>query len=232
MTSFADFRFSDTASASGMTPMILDRIQKTAQSHFETARGSHDWDHTLRVARLSGTLARAEGADLSIVQAAAYLHDIGRIHPDDATGRSCHAEKGVVMARKILSGEPISPSVRENILHCIAAHRFRRGEAPRTLEAKVLFDADKLDAIGAIGVARAFLFAGEIGARLHSPEIADIAQTPAYSINDTGYREYVVKLLAVQGRMLTPTGKRLARARHDFMVSFFDRFLEEYEGER
>jgi uncharacterized protein len=120
---------------------------------------------------------------------------------------------------------------RENIIHCIASHRFRGGDAPRTIEASILFDADKLDAIGAVGVARAFLFAGELGARLHSPEV-DVARAPAYSIDDTGYREYVVKLSRIRARILTDTGRRLADERHRFMACFFDRFIEEYEGKR
>jgi uncharacterized protein len=75
------------------------------------------------------------------------------------------------------------------------------------------------------------LFAGELGARLHCPEV-DVAKAPAYSINDTGYREYVVKLAAIRDRILTPSGRRLAQERHRFMVGFFDRFLEEYAGDR
>jgi uncharacterized protein len=166
-----------------------------------------------------------------VAEAAAYLHDIGRVDQDRTGGKRCHAETGAVLARKILIQTSLGSERRENIIHCIAAHRFRRGDSPRTLEAKVLFDADKLDAIGAIGVARAFLFAGELGARLHSPEV-DVARAPAYSVNDTGYREYVVKLSNIRERILTPTGRRLADERHQFMTDFFNRFLEEYKGER
>ncbi len=163
--------------------------------------------------------------------AAAYLHDIGRVHQDRSGGRICHAERGAAMARDILADLPLSDDRRENIIHCVATHRFRRGASPRTIEARVLFDADKLDAIGAVGVARAFLFAGELGARLHSPEV-DVVRAPAYSVDDTGYREYVVKLSRIRERILTASGRRLADERHRFMTLFFDRFLEEHEGER
>lgn len=210
---------------------ILSRIREQAQAHFSQAKGSHDWDHTLRVHRLCRRIGLAEGADLLVAEIAAYLHDIGRGHQDRSNGSLCHADKGAAMAREILARYPLSAERRENIIHCIAAHRFRRGETPRTLEARVLFDADKLDAIGAVGVARAFLFAGELGARLHSPEM-DVAQAKAYSIDDTGYREYVVKLSRIRERILTVTGRRLADERHRFMTVFFDRFLKEYEGER
>ena len=210
---------------------ILATIREAARSFFKTARGSHDWDHTIRVHRLCRHIAEAEGADRLVCESAAYLHDIGRVHQDTSGGKVCHAETGAALARQMLSNCPIDEDRRENILHCIAAHRFRRGAPPQTLEAQVLFDADKLDAIGAVGVARAFLFAGELGARLHSPE-TDVSRAAAYSIDDTGYREYVVKLRHVRDRILTPTGRQIAEARHRFMTDFFNRFLDEYEGER
>lgn len=210
---------------------VLKRIRRQARDHFSQARGSHDWEHTLRVHRLCRRIGEAERADLLVAEAAAYLHDIGRAHQDRANGRLCHAEKGAALARHLLASHPLAADRRENIIHCIAAHRFRRGDPPRTLEARVLFDADKLDAIGAVGIARAFLFAGELGARLHSPEI-DVTRAPAYSVDDTGYREYVVKLSKIRDRILTPAGRRLAEERHRYMTGFFDRFLEEYEGER
>jgi uncharacterized protein len=100
-----------------------------------------------------------------------------------------------------------------------------------TPEAMVLFDADKLDAIGAVGVARAFLFAGEVGARLHNAE-ANLEDTEPYSVEDTGFREFKVKLSKIRNCMLTTEGRKLAEERHVTMVEFFKRFLEEYEGKR
>ena len=135
------------------------------------------------------------------------------------------------MAGSLLDSFPLIESQRENILHCIRSHRFRGKGKPESIEAKVLFDADKLDAIGAIGVARAFLFAGEVGARLHNAE-ANFSETVSYSREDTGYREYHIKLRKIHERMLTDTGKAMAAERHRFMVHFFDRFLEEHLGER
>lgn len=216
---------------SGTDATFLSHIREKARAHFSQARGSHDWDHTLRVHRLCRRIGAAEGADLLVVETAAYLHDIGRAHQDRADGRLCHAKIGAAMARKMLGDCPLADDRRENIIHCIATHRFRRGDPPRTIEARVLFDADKLDAIGAIGIARAFLFAGELGARLHSPDV-DVVQAQPYSIDDTGYREYVVKLSKIRDRILTGAGRRLAGDRHRFMTVFFERFIEEYEGER
>ena len=100
---------------------------------------------------------------------------------------------------------------------------------PKSVEAKILFDADKLDAIGAIGIARAYLFAGEIGARLHDSDI-DIEKTKPYSKNDTGFREFKVKLCKIRDRILTKEGRKLADERHEFMTQFFERFIKEHEG--
>jgi len=211
--------------------LLINRIEKTAKGYLDTARGSHDWEHTLRVCRLCKRLGPVEGADLDVLLIAAYLHDIGRGHQDSSNGAVCHAEKGARMAEPILQALPLSESQKQNILHCIKSHRFRGNHAPSTPEAKVLFDADKLDAIGAVGVARAYLFAGEVGARLHTPD-ADIENTEPYSEDDTGFREFRVKLCKIKDRVLTRAGRKLARERHDFMEVFFKRFIEEYEGKR
>jgi uncharacterized protein len=210
---------------------MLDTVKQFAHQHFQTARGSHKWDHTLRVYRLCEHIGVTEGADMDVLLSAAYLHDIGRSSQDESNGAVCHAEKGARMARPILEKLTLSKAQKNNILHCIRSHRFRGSHEPQTPEAKVLFDADKLDAIGAVGVARAFLFAGEVGARLHSNE-AKIEDTEPYSVDDTGYREFKVKLIKIRERILTEEGRRLAEDRHIIMVEFFKRFLEEYEGRR
>jgi uncharacterized protein len=173
----------------------------------------------------------AENADMSVLGAAAYLHDIGRALQDASNGAICHAEKGAQMAEPMVAALPLSKKQKQNIIHCVRSHRFRSQHKPATTEAKVLFDADKLDAIGAVGVARAFLFAGEVGARLHNPDL-DAESTRPYSIDDTGYREFKVKLSKIKARMLTAEGRKWASERHAFMDDFFNRFLAEYEGKR
>lgn len=210
------------------TVSIID-IESKARAYFDDARGSHAWDHTLRVQRLSQRIGRSEGADLAVLEVAALLHDIGRSRQDESNGDVCHAQLGAELARTMVDALSMSPQRKENILHCIRAHRYRGVHIPQSLEAKVLFDADKLDAIGAVGIARAFLFAGEVGARLHNSDI-DIAETLPYSQEDTGYREYVLKLALIKDRMLTQTGRLLAAERDRFMKEFFDRFLKEYHG--
>ena len=191
--------------------------------------GSHAWDHTQRVYNLCMHIGHAEGADMEVLEVAAHLHDIARPLQDESKGSLCHAVEGAEMARKLIEDYPLSAGQKNNIVHCIRAHRFRGNHEPQTLEAKVLFDADKLDAIGAIGIGRAFQFAGEVGAKLHNPLI-DPEDTRPYTEEDTGYREFKLKLSKIKDRMLTVEGRRIARERHDFMEMFFERFLLEYEG--
>lgn len=209
----------------------IDDIKAFAVKCFSSARGSHDWDHTQRVYNLCMHIGRIEGADLKLLEIAAYLHDVGRSYQDESKGEICHAERGEAMAREFLTEYPASEEQKANIIHCIRAHRFRGNHQPETLEAKVLFDADKLDAIGAVGIGRAFLFAGEVGARLHNPHV-EPENTKPYSEEDTGYREYKLKLSKIKDRMLTAEGRRMAEDRHAFMEAFFKRFTEECEGHK
>ena len=213
---------------SSMTPQ-LDDIKDFAKRHLTNSRGSHAWDHTLRVYNLCMHIGRVEGADLEVLKIAAYLHDVARPLQDQSRGILCHAEKGAEMARALLKDYPISEDRKANVIHCILSHRFRGNRPPKTLDARVLFDADKLDSIGAIGVARAFQFAGEVGAKLHNPFI-DPEETLEYTEEDTGYREFKLKLSKIKEHMLTAEGHRIAGDRHSFMEGFFKRFLQEHEG--
>lgn len=210
---------------------LLKKIKKEAKKFFKNAKGSHDWSHVERVYRLCILIGKNEKADLRILKLATLLHDIGRSEQDRLKGKVCHAEKSAELARKILARHRLSDRAIEKIIHCIETHRFRSKKKPRTLEAKVLFDADNLDAIGAVGVARDFLFAGEIGAKLHNSDI-DISKTKPYSKEDTAYREYILKLRKIKNRMKTREGKRIAKERHKFMVEFFRRLEREVEGKQ
>jgi len=206
-------------------------IKAVVKKLFINARGSHDWDHTERVHKLCERIGLKEGADMDVLQIAAYLHDIGRCYQDESKGAVCHAEKGAEMAEDLIKALPLSDRQRQNVIHCILSHRFRGNHPPKTTEAKVLFDADKIDAIGAIGVARAFQFSGETGARLHNSHIS-VEDSKPYSVDDTGYREYKVKLSKIKDRIMTTEGEKIAAERHAFMETFFNRFLEELGGKR
>ncbi|MCK4388801.1 MAG: HD domain-containing protein [Desulfobacterales bacterium] len=209
----------------------VEQIKDFAVRCFSNARASHDWEHTQRVYNLCMHIGRVEGADLAVLEIAAYLHDVGRSYEDESKGEICHAEKGAEIARNLLAKHSIPDDQMGNIIHCIQSHRFRGDRQPETLEAKVLFDADKLDAIGAVGIARTFLFAGEVGAKLHNPYI-EPEDTEPYTEEDTGYREYKLKLSRIKERMLTAEGRRMAEERHAFMKRFFQRLTDEYEGHK
>jgi uncharacterized protein len=208
---------------------LITRIKADAKRFFSNAKGSHDWEHTERVHNLCVHIGKEEKADMEVLRLAALLHDIGREDQDRLNGEVCHAERGAVLARELLRGYKVEEGKIDRIVHCIETHRFRNSKAPQSKEAKILFDADKLDAIGATGIGRAFLFAGEVGAKLHNKDI-DVEKTEPYTEEDTAYREFMVKLRKISDRMLTLQGRRIAEERHKFMAEFFDRLNKEVEG--
>jgi uncharacterized protein len=201
-----------------------------ARRLYRGADAVHDFDHVLRVLRLAERIGQAEGADLSIVRAATLLHDIGR--EEAAAAGVDHAALGARRAREILAGRP-APTV-EAVAHAIAAHRFRTDPEPATLEAQVLFDADKLDDIGAVGVARAFAYGGAQRQRLWAPiESVDRDRWEAEGDDPTVHtpvHEFAVKLSRIKDLLFTPTARTIAADRHDAMVAFFERLSEEVEG--
>lgn len=210
---------------------IIEEIKTIVKKEMEDSKGSHDWDHTLRVHNLCMHISNIEKADREILEIAAYLHDIGRKHQDTSNGKLCHAEHGAELAKNILKTLQYDESKIDRVVHCIRTHRFRNEHVPESMEAKILFDADKLDAIGAVGIGRAFLFSGEVGAKLHNDKNTDIKKTGEYSQEDTAYREYMVKLRYVKDKMLTDEGKRLAEERDRFMKTFFERLQKEIDGD-
>ena len=193
-----------------------------ARALYAAGDAAHDFDHVLRVTALAVHIAQAEGADVEIVRTAALLHDIGL-----DTGRVGHEEVAAERAHEILAGQP--PEKVEAVAHAIRSHRFRAGPPPQTLEAKCLFDADKLDAIGAIGVARVFAFGGAAGQRLWA-EVPEGYDEHSASDEHTPIHEFVVKLAKIKDRLTTETGRRIGQERHDFMAAFFARLEMEVKG--
>jgi len=196
-----------------------------ARQYYADGDTAHDFDHVLRVLALAERIAQAEGADLEIVRAAALLHDVGRAEEERAGG--CHARIGASRAREILRGHPQDRV--EAVVEAIAAHRFRQGPDPQSLEARVLYDADKLDAIGAIGIARAYAVAGRDGQRLWA-EVAEVSVNGGD--NHTPVHEFVFKLNRLKDGLFTTTARQIAADRHRFMVEFFRRLTEEVQGRR
>lgn len=211
---------------------IIDKICNEAKAHFSGARRSHGWDHTGRVRALAMHIGKVECADLNILELAALLHDIGRHKEDESLGEVCHAVEGAKMARTILARYKLETETIDRVVHAIARHRYRGKAKPETLEARILYDADKLDAIGAVGIGRAFLFAGEQGAKLHNAPGVDPLKHRAYGPEDTAYREFLAKLRYIHRKMLTAEGRRLAKRRHTFMLRFFRELAAETGGSR
>jgi uncharacterized protein len=209
-----------------INPILLQRLREISHARCLTEGGSHGPDHSERVLTTALDIGRQMDARLDILTPAALLHDIGRREESLSKGKICHALRGAELAGPILI-ELGYPSLDiEAICHCIRSHRYRGNQQPTSLEARILFDADKLDSIGAVGIGRAFLFAGQIGARLHNPDV-DCAATLPYSLEDTAYREFQVKMSHVREQMLTPVGRSLAEDRHAFMLTFFEQLSRE-----
>ncbi|MGC9394552.1 MAG: HD domain-containing protein [Anaerolineae bacterium] len=208
-------------------PLTIDEARRL----YTDADSVHDFDHILRVLTLAERIARAEGAGLDIVRTATLLHDWGRGEAD-ADGQD-HAVVAAGRARDHLTSQGHPPAWIEAVVHAIAAHRFRVAPEPATLEAQVLFDADKLDAIGAIGIARAFAYGGAHQQRLWAPMAdVDLARWEANGDDaaHTPVHEFVVKLSRIQERLYTNEGRAIALERHRYMEAFYHRLDAEVRG--
>jgi uncharacterized protein len=203
-----------------------------ARGLYAAAGGGHDFDHVLRVLALAERIARAEGADLEVVRTAALLHDVA-----ESEDRENHHVLGAQRARAILAAEP--PAYADAVSHAIEAHRFRHEPQPQTLEAQVLSDADKLDSIGAIGVGRAFAFAGAAGTALWRQPLDQItsqggdARLGPKQLGEayTPSHEFVLKLDRIADRLYTGMARQIAAERKRFMREFFERLDREAQGE-
>ncbi len=194
----------------------------------------HDFDHILRVYHMAEHLASAENADLEIVRAAALLHDAQGSNPTNQARRASHQHASAEFAAEILSAEGWEVSRIEAVQHCIRAHRFRdNAEPPQTLEAQIIFDADKLDAIGAVGIARVIAYSARITQPFYAPPSSQFLITGDKEPNEahSSYHEHLYKLSKIKDRMYTPTGKRIANDRHRYLDEFFKRLISEWNGE-
>jgi uncharacterized protein len=210
----------------------INSVKDETIKKFYTKNGSHDWDHTERVYNMCLHIGKKEKADIIVLKLAALLHDIGREEQDKSKGVLCHARIGAKLVPELLKNQGFDNNIIDSVVHCVKTHRFRKGNVPESLEAKILFDADKLDCIGAIGVARAIYFSAGHGAKIHNHNHTNIYDTLEYSKEDTAYREFNVKLKNVKSKMLTNEGKRIAEQRHDFMEKFFEQLNNEVDGKK
>lgn len=210
--------------------LLLKKIEKIARSRLEKSISCHDWDHTERVRALAKMIARKEKADMVIVEVAALLHDIKRTEEMLGGDKFCHALEGAKEAEKVLNRLGCDKNFVAAVRHCIEAHRYRNSVKPKSLEAKVLSDADKLDALGAIGVGRGFLWCGKHGSRLHNTDKKSIAANNPHNKNHTLYTEYMIKLRFLKNKMFTKAGRKIAQERASFMGKFIKRLDDEVRG--
>jgi len=201
---------------------------------------AHNLDHVFRVYNLCLLLAKHEkGVDLEILIPAALLHDIARVEESqDKTGEIDHAVLGSVIAEDILRKLEYEEEKIDKIKHCIVAHRFRTGNEPNTIEAKILFDSDKLDVIGASGIARTFMLAGQFGQRLIVDE--SLEKYIKYNTVENGrlkdvskhtpFIEYEVKFKKIPDKLYTDKAKGIGKERLKFMDEYFNKLKSEIEG--
>lgn len=193
----------------------------------------HDWFHTERVYKNAIHIAKGETVNLLVIQLAALLHDIAdyKFHDGD---ENLGGEVASNWLRKIGVDESIVLQVKEIIDHMSFKNSFD-SEYVLSLEGKVVQDADRLDAIGAIGIARAFAYGGKVGREIYNPNI-----TPAHYQTKEEYKQntgpslnhFYEKLLLLKDKMNTKTGKQLAEQRHAFMAQYLEVFLAEWNGEK
>lgn len=182
---------------------------------------AHDCEHVYRVLWNALAIAREEKeVDHDVLIAACLLHDIGR--PAQLADPSlCHAQVGSQMAYDFLLSQRMGEDFAQQVRHCIATHRFRKNAPPQTLEAKILFDADKLDVTGAIGIARSLLYKGTVTEPLYTKRpdgsICNGENTDVPSF----FREYHFKLKNLYDRFYTDAGARLAASRRAIAEDFY-----------
>jgi uncharacterized protein len=210
---------------------LLAAAESYARAELVGDSSGHDWWHIARVRALARTIALHEGADVFLCELAALLHDLAdaKIAGDEATG--------LARVRGWLTEQEADTATIEQTMEIIATMSFAGGAkpTPATLEGRVVQDADRLDALGAIGIARAFAYGGSRGRLMYDPDVPpqEYASAAAYHASGTPtINHFYEKLLLLQDRMNTAYARQLAEARHRYMQAFLDEFLAEWAGER
>ena len=188
---------------------------------------AHDYEHVYRVLYNALEIAKAEPeVDYDVLIAACLLHDIGR--PDQVADPTlCHAEVGSKKAYTFLLGLGMGESFSEQVRHCILTHRFRKNLQPQTIEAKILFDADKLDVTGAIGIARTLMYRGTLTEPLYRILPDGTISNGTEDIGHSFFREYKFKLEKLYDRFYTAKGAELAKERQAIAKAFYDNLYRE-----
>ena len=210
---------------------VLENTKNFVKKQLENAESGHDWFHIARVYKNAPLIAKEETCNLEVVQLAALLHDIAdsKFHDGDET-------IGPKTARAFLETENVAPITIDHVIAIIENISFKGGKVERkfsSIELDIVQDADRLDAIGAIGIARTFNYGGFKNREIYNPEIV-----PNLSLSKEAYKNstaptinhFYEKLLLLKDKMNTKTGKNLAQKRHDFMELYLEQFYGEWNG--
>ncbi|SDM68084.1 uncharacterized protein SAMN04488137_1410 [Fictibacillus solisalsi] len=213
----------------------MNKILKAAENYAKSVHGhegsGHDWWHIYRVNKLACSIAIEEGADSFICSLAALLHDIA----DEKLNGS--EEEGLQKVQRWMRDNDVPAYVCTEVLNIISTMSYKGGNTVpmSSLEGRVVQDADRLDAIGAIGIARTFAYSGHIGQLIYDPDIkvrSNMTKEEYRNGRSTAVNHFHEKLLKLKSRMNTSYGKQLAARRHEEMEHFLAVFFEEWEGRR
>lgn len=210
---------------------IINETTKYVRETLEGEASGHDWWHVYRVWKMAQYIGKKENANMFIVELAALLHDIAdyKMHGGDDT-------VGPKVARKWLEKQCVDEEVISHVAKIIKEVSFKGAmveSKTNTLEGKIVQDADRLDAIGAIGIGRAFAYGGAKNREMHNPEIKPEFHTSFEeykSNNSSTLNHFYEKLLILKDLMNTKSGKQIAQKRHEIMKKFLKEFFNEWEG--
>ena len=213
---------------------IIQQIENEIKSFFSSDSSGHDVYHLQRVFNLAMTIHSGEGGDKIVIGAAALTHDMHRTLEVE-TGKFCSPKDSLPKVRAILDKTDLSEDQKKRILHCVEFHEeydfSKKGKTVQDLETLILQDADNLDATGAIGIARTFMFGGAHNVPMWIPEIPTNRQHYDESLRDPSViHHFHSKLLKLKDNMNTPTGMEMAQERHRVMERFILEFKDEWEG--
>lgn len=209
-----------------MDDKFFEDLKEKIQSHFEKG-GSHAFDHTQRVYNLAVRIAKKEKVDLGVIKAAALLHDVAR----SKCKESCHAEEGAKIAREILLNTKFPKDKIDAVCHAIEVHRQSKGLKPKTKEAAIIQDADRLDALGAITIARMFSTGGKMNLPIYDSKTPINKDLKKSELPSTIHGFYAKILKLKPETFHTKDAQGLAKARYLFVKKYLDIFLKEWEGE-
>lgn len=207
----------------------FDRAEDYIRRLFEGESSGHDYYHSMRVHDLARSICAEEGGEEDIVRLAALLHD--------ADDRKMFSTVDHANARGFMDSEGIAKDVQDRVCHIISQISFKGKDSvvPDSLEGRIVQDADRMDAIGAIGIARAFAYGGSKGRAMHIPGESfkeGMSESEYYANQGTSVNHFYEKLLLLKDMMTTPTGRRMAESRHQYMLGFLDEFMAEWDGLR